>query len=263
MSDRSGTIPSRDGVPIAYETTGPHDLSLVLVHGWSCDRTYWRSQIESVSDDVQVVAIDLAGHGESGLARRVQSMPAFGDDVAVVMEHLDLREVILVGHSMGGDVILETARSARSHVIGLVWVDAYRDLPVIRTSEEIDELMAPFKEDFVDHTRHYVRELFPATADPSLVDWIVADVSSAPASIAVPALEAAFRFANEVPTALRELGLPLVGINPDDGTTHRSSLERFGVQVRLIPGVGHFPQLEAPRAFNDVLRAAVQDMRER
>jgi pimeloyl-ACP methyl ester carboxylesterase len=60
---------SPDGIPIAYETRGQGAPALVFVHGWSCDRTYWAGQLEPLSRDYRVVAIDLAGHGESGVGR--------------------------------------------------------------------------------------------------------------------------------------------------------------------------------------------------
>jgi pimeloyl-ACP methyl ester carboxylesterase len=56
-----------------------------------------------------VVAIDLAGHGESGVGRKAWTMPTFGDDLVAVVERLALADAVLIGHSMGGDVIVEAA----------------------------------------------------------------------------------------------------------------------------------------------------------
>jgi len=55
----------------------------VLVHGWSCDRRYWRGQLAALADRHQVVAVDLAGHG--GVRRRPSAVDHGGlrDDVAV------------------------------------------------------------------------------------------------------------------------------------------------------------------------------------
>jgi len=64
------------------------------------------------------VSLDLAGHGESGLGRRAWTMPAFGEDVVAVAEKLGLEDVVLTGHSMGGDVIVEAARRMPDRVRG-------------------------------------------------------------------------------------------------------------------------------------------------
>jgi DNA-binding transcriptional LysR family regulator len=56
-------VASADGVPIAYEVHGQGSPALVLVHGWSCDRSYWQGQVEPLSRHYQVITLDLAGHG--------------------------------------------------------------------------------------------------------------------------------------------------------------------------------------------------------
>src|SRR5512141_88263 len=103
-------VVSFDGVPIAFSSAGHGDTTLVLVHGWACDRTFWAAQIQPLSTSYRVVAIDLAGYGQSGVNRREWSMRAFGQDIAAVMDSLRLRNVVLVGHSAGGYAVLEAAR---------------------------------------------------------------------------------------------------------------------------------------------------------
>ncbi len=93
---------SADGIPLAYEVHGTGRPALVFVHGWSCDRRYWSKQIDYFAQRYQVVVLDLAGHGESGLGRRAWTIPAFGQDVVAVVEKLGLKEAVLIGHSMGG-----------------------------------------------------------------------------------------------------------------------------------------------------------------
>jgi hypothetical protein len=58
----SGTVSSADGVPIAYEVRGQGPTTLVFVHGWSCDRNYWRHQMDGFQGEYRVIAVDLAGH---------------------------------------------------------------------------------------------------------------------------------------------------------------------------------------------------------
>ena len=122
-----GKALSADGVPIAYSVEGDGTTAVVLIHGWSCDRTYWREQIEPLIATYRVVSIDLAGHGESGQERAAWTLPAFGEDVKAVVEALGLERVVLVGHSMGGPAALEAARLLGSKVLGVVAVDALHD----------------------------------------------------------------------------------------------------------------------------------------
>ena len=72
-------------------------------------------------------------------------MGAFGGDVAAVVERLGLQRIILIGHSMGGDVIVEAARRLPGRVAALVWVDAYKRLGTFRTPEQVQAMVAPFR----------------------------------------------------------------------------------------------------------------------
>src|SRR5687768_8178230 len=105
------TVSSFDGVPISYEVYGSgKSPTLVFVHGWSCDRSYWDAQRIPLSKQYQIVTLDLAGHGQSGMGREAWTIASYGEDVAAVVKELDLEDAILIGHSMGGDVIVEAAR---------------------------------------------------------------------------------------------------------------------------------------------------------
>ncbi len=87
---------STDGVRIAYEVRGKGSLALVFVHGWSCNRGFWAGQMKPFSSQFKVVAVDLAGHGDSGRNREKWTIQSYGDDVAAVVKKLNLKRVILV-----------------------------------------------------------------------------------------------------------------------------------------------------------------------
>ena len=206
------------------------------------------------------MAIDLAGHGESGAGRQAWSMSAFGDDVAAVVERVDEARTVLIGHSMGGDVVVEAALKLRERVAGLVWIDVYSTLGEPRAREELEALIAPFRKDFVTATRHFVRGMFVAGSDPGLVDWVATDMSAAPSDIALDALENAIGNEGAVVAGLRELTAPVVAINPDHRPTDVEALRRHGIETVLMPDVGHFLMMEDPDQFNGVLTDVVANL---
>ena len=248
---------SGDGVRIAYEVHGKGALALVFVHGWSCNRSFWAGQIEPFSRQFKVVAIDLAGHGDSGRNREKWTIQSYGDDVAAVVKKLDLRRVILVGHSMGGDVIPEAALRLPGRVVGLIWLDTYRKLGAGRTPEEVEAFAAKFRPNFSEATRDFVRSMFVSTSDPALVERVAVAMSSAPPSVALPSLESAFSYSREMPKTLQQLHLPVIAINPENAPTDVPSLEHYGVHVIFMPGVGHFLMMEDPKRFNGLLGTAI------
>jgi len=60
---------SADTTPIEYHVSGSGDITLVFIHGWSCDSRYWRMQVPYFEGRYRVVTVDLAGHGHSGMTR--------------------------------------------------------------------------------------------------------------------------------------------------------------------------------------------------
>jgi len=132
------TAISADGIQISFHVQGSGTPALVFVHGWCCDKTYWDAQAPFFSKRYKVVTVDLAGHGESGLGRKDYTMEAFGEDVVAVVDKLGLDNVVLIGHSMGGPVILEAAQRIPERVIGLVAADTFHN---VEQKFQIDELV--------------------------------------------------------------------------------------------------------------------------
>ena len=252
-----GVVTSGDGVPVRYEVHGQGTPALVFVHGWSCDRSYWRGQVDAFAARHRVVTVDLAGHGASGAGRSAWTMPAFGEDVVAVVTALELGELVLVGHSMGGDVIVETALRLPGQVLGLVWVDTYGTLGEPEPREAIQAFMAPFREDFPAATRAFVRRLFGPEGDPGLREWVAADMAAAAPEVALDAMEHAIGNDDRIRPLLERLTVPVVAINPASRSTDAEALGRYGVEVVAMPGVGHFLMLEDPGGFNRLLGEVV------
>ena len=249
---------SADGIPVLFEVAGTGAPALIFVHGWSCDRTYWSRQVDHFAEGHEVVAVDLAGHGESGGGRRAWTMPAFGADVVAVIEKLGLRDLVLIGHSMGGDVIVEVALALPDRVTGLVWVDTYTTLGRPRTQADIDEFVQPFRQDFVPATQAFVRGMFVPASDPALAERVAADMSGAPPDVAVAVMKQAVSNDDAILAALPRLTAPLVAINPDYRPSDVEALRQHGVEAVLMPGVGHFLMLEDPDTFNRLLGQTVE-----
>jgi pimeloyl-ACP methyl ester carboxylesterase len=254
------TTTSRDGVEIAYATYGMPDRDAVaLVHGWSGNRSYWTDQIDFLAERYCVIAVDLGGHGESGLGRDDWNLAAFGDDVVAVIEDVGAQKVALVGHSMGGDAVVHAAQRLGDRVVGLVWVDAFRSLGDESPSppDEVEAFLAPFREDFGRAVERFVRGMVAETADRGLVDRIAADMAAAPPEVALGCLRYARNRQPPILAALPHIAAPIVAINPDIGPTDVDSMRRHGVEPIVLEGVGHFLMIEDPDRFNPVLAATL------
>lgn len=248
-----------DGVHIDYRVYGHGRPLVVLIHGWSCDANYWRAQIEDLKSTYTVVAVNLAGHGGSGRNRENWTIPAFGVDVAAVLTALPEGKVVLVGHSMGGQVALEAARSIPDRLLGIVGVDTFHGLgEAPKPDPAMDALIAGMRADFIGATREFVTTmLFRKGADPTLVRRVADDMALAPPQVAIPSLVALSRY--DTRPALAQIHVPIVDIRsdmwPDDSAQVRRAVPAFRVDV--MPGRGHFPMMEDPAGFNVLLRREI------
>jgi len=258
----AGSVRSADGVLISYQMAGEGPVSVVFVHGWLCDRGYWKEQLDTFAQVHRVVALDLAGHGDSGQNRDEWTLSAFGEDVAAVINGLGLERVVLVGHSMGGPVIVEAARIAPREVIGLVVVDALQDPDAPgMTLEAVQASLAPFEESFSDRVRNLVSTaMFVPESDPMLKAWIVEDMSSAPPDVGMGALRSTLLWATTTRSeAVAALRVPVRLINSPLYPTDSEAANRHGMEVVIMSGVGHFAMMEDPETFNALLSSAIAD----
>ncbi len=161
--------------------------------------------------------------------------------------------------AFGADVVA-AALAMPTRVAGLVWVDTYRTLGTSRSRAKVDSFLAPFRADFEGATESMVRGMFLPSSDPTLVNWVAADMAAAPPEVALDALEHALTFEPAVLTALGDLTMPLVAINSNYQPNDVDALRRNGVkEAVLISGVGHFVMMEDPVTFNRLLAATVEE----
>ena len=256
-----GTVPSIDSVPIHYRVAGQGLPALVFIHGWSCDGTYWEPQMQHFAASHTVVVLDLAGHGESGAQRTDYTMAGFGADVRAVVEALELERVVLIGHSMGGFVMIEAARLLGDRVVGLIGADTLHTVEEVMDAAAKEEFLAPLHADFAARTEAFVSQgLLSEQTDRALADRIAADMAAAPPEVGFSALE--HTLAYNAAAALDEVQLPIRCINADKFPTDVESGRRHApsFEVSIMPGVGHFPMLERPAEFNRLLEAAIGDL---
>ncbi len=121
------TVTTKDGVQIFYKDWGPKSAQpIVFHHGWPLSSDDWDTQmLYFVSKGYRVVAHDRRGHGRSTQVSDGHDMDHYAADVAAVVERLDLRNAVHVGHSTGGgEATRYVARHGKGRVAKLVLIGA-------------------------------------------------------------------------------------------------------------------------------------------
>ncbi|MGA2434996.1 MAG: alpha/beta hydrolase [Bryobacteraceae bacterium] len=252
---RTGSVTTRDGVRIVYDVRGRGDTTLVFVHCWSCDRSFWRNQVDAFADRYRVVTLDLGGHGESGENRKKWTILGLAEDVRAVADHLKLERMILVGHSMGGPVSLEAARLMRGRVIGVIAVDTLHDAEMRMTPEMVEPIAAKLRKNFKGAMKGFMGRMFGKDSDPAVREWIGERACAANPEVAIALL---LDFPNlDLEKLFKSAGVPIRAINakPPNAppTTIEVNRKYADYDAVLIDGAGHFLQLERPQEFNEDL----------
>lgn len=252
---------SADGIPIRYDVCGSGRTALVFVHGGLGNRGVWEEQVGYFAPKYRVVTLDLAGHGESGPGREDWTIEAFAEDVLAVVNKLDLEQAILIGHSFATRVILETARMAPERVIGLVSADgnfddieAFLTRGAIEGTEEGKALLAAFRSDPLGTVR--ALPLFQHSRK-EVAERVFRESATVPAEVAEGTFQSFWRHDFNA-EKLAEVKAPIVAINADFHDNDIEAAERYGIEMKLMSGVGHSLMLEDAATFNRLLEATVE-----
>lgn len=100
----SGYVTTKDGTEIFFKDWGPRDAQpIVFHHGWPLSADDWDAQmLFFLANGYRVVAHDRRGHGRSSQAGTGNDMDLYAADASAVVEHLDLKNAVHIGHSTGG-----------------------------------------------------------------------------------------------------------------------------------------------------------------
>jgi pimeloyl-ACP methyl ester carboxylesterase len=261
---RKGTARSSDGVPIAYSACGEGEPALVFMHGGLADRTFWSGQLSAFCGRHRVVALDLAGHGESGAARPKWGMPQFGEDVRAVIEAEKIGRVVLVGNSLGGPVAIEAALLLPGKTMAVVGVDTFQDLGGRIEGSEARSYADAWRKDFDLTLEQMIRRLFHADTDPAFVASIKGRMSSPVTRAVLPAMFESFA-GYDVGAAAQRVKAPIRCINGDLFPTDVEALRRIvpDFDAAVFSHTGHYPMLERTEEFNRKLREIVDSLKQR
>ncbi len=131
IEKRTGYVQSYDGTPIYYESRGV-GRPLVFVYGIACLINHWHHQLNFFSRNYQTVSYDLRGHHKSNPVTHPQdlSLNALSEDLILLLEHLKLKDVVLLGHSFGVPVLLEAYKKRPDLISHLVLINGFSKNPL-------------------------------------------------------------------------------------------------------------------------------------
>lgn len=255
-----------DDIQLAYTDVGDGP-PIVLIHGYPFNRSLWNEQVEALSNAYRVIAPDLRGFGESDASPGTATMNRMAQDVARLMDQLEIEQAVIAGLSMGGYVTLAFCRQAPARVKALVLADT-------RAQADTDE---------AKQTRHQQAEkalsegmagiadamlpklLTPETVSkrPELVKRIRdMMLKTKPEGAAAALLGMAQR--DDQTEFISSINVPaLILVGREDAITPVADSEKMqakiaGSRLVVIENAGHVSNLEQTEQFNSALSAFLE-----
>ena len=247
---------------MTYDDLGDGD-ALVLVHGHPFDRSMWRPQAEHFArTGRRVIVPDLRGYGESVVVPGTTTLDVFARDIAGLLDGLGVREFVLGGLSMGGQIVLEFHRLFAERVRGLVLADTFAQAETadgrVARNAAADRLLAEGMDGYAYEV--LPRMVAPRTIEerPDVARHVLDMMRAAPPEGAAAALRGRAE-RPDYTAMLGQIAVPtLVVVGSEDDFTPVADAEFMaervtGATLAVIDGAGHLPNLERPEEFNAVL----------
>jgi non-heme chloroperoxidase len=227
---------------------------VVFVASWAFSSSMWQRQMQHLADNgFRAIGYDRRGHGRSDDPGTGYDFDTLADDLAALIEHLDLTDVTLVGHSMGGgEVVRYLTRHGESRVSKIVLVAS--TVPCLRQRPDNpngvpaaagDQLMARLRTDFGGWVDENVDAFFGEAAVPQATrDWAVRECLSVDLHAAIGCTEA--NVSADFRPELAKIAVPTLVLHGDHDASAplelcgRVTAELIaGAELRVYTGVAH------------------------
>lgn len=227
------------------------DDPLILIHGAGGSSLHWPPDVRHLPG-VSSLAIDLPGHGES-LGEEKASIEAYSDAVLSFLDQMEINQVLLAGHSMGGAIAMRMSLDHPARVKGLILVGSGAKLRV--HPELLEDCRR--EETYPEVISQLLAWSFSPAADQNLVRLAGKRMQDLPPSVLLADFKACDAF--DIREQVGEISQPTLIICGEDDQMTPVRYSQYlaekiqGSRLEIIPGAGHMVMLEKPRIVADLI----------
>jgi pimeloyl-ACP methyl ester carboxylesterase len=221
---------------------------VLFVHSFAGSSMHWKAQLEFLRRTRRALAIDLHGHGQSQPpANGDYSVASFATDIAAVIDALQLENVVLIGHSMGGSASIAYAGTHPDQVAGLMLVGTPGKTP----AAQAQKILSAMRADYDRVMDGYWNKLLDG-AQAEVRERVRADMKKMPRDAAEQMIASVFAFDPLKP--MRNYPGPcLVVTTPHADTPDALEKQIPDLPLETIEGASHWMQMDKPGEFNEIL----------
>jgi len=251
-----------DDLRVHFKEYGQGDKTLIFVHGWGCDLNTWKYQFDYFKDKYHLVFIDLPGYGQSEKAEREYSIDLFAQSVTALINYLDVKKPVLIGHSMGFIVSVETIKKMKTKNSKLCNIDGvYFDFPIDsieneQYKKELNEFVDMFKgEKYKENVENFSNS-FITEQTPSIVrEYILSTMTRTPEKIGYESMKSLIdeKYWNNENIGQPSLAIyaKIANLSPNNENLLRKLL--INLTYIEMKNVNHFLMMEKSKEVNKIL----------
>ncbi|MDG5485374.1 alpha/beta fold hydrolase [Mycolicibacterium gadium] len=259
-------VHARHNINIVGADDGP---TILFAHGFGCDQTLWRHVVDELRSDFRLVLIDLVGSGSSDRsawdANKYSSLAGYAADILEILDELDLREVVFVGHSVSAMIgALATIRdpSRFAKLVLLTPSPRYLDDDDYRggfSAADIDELLTSLEQNHLGWSQAMAPVIMGTPDRPDLQDDLAATFCRTDPECARVFARTTFLSDNRADLPL--ISLPTLVIECAQDAIAPREVGAYvhahvpGSHIVTLNATGHCPHVSAPLATADAIAA--------
>ena len=267
-ASQAAMVQSSDGAIIYYESKGTGS-PILFIHGWTMSGKLWDKQVDKLSQNYQVIRMDLRAHGNSSKVLHGHTIPQYARDVMAVINDLRLKKVTLVGWSLGGPVVLEFWKqfgASRINALGLVDMTPFPFSPADWNAhglknynfDGMNNAFVSLQDNRKAFAERFINNMFKSAAAPKEdMEWIMKETLKTPTPIAV-AIYSDFLM-RDYTGVLNRISVPTIIFSGDSNIFKGTKTMKYvhtqisGSTFVSFDKSGHMPFYEEPEKFNNAL----------
>jgi pimeloyl-ACP methyl ester carboxylesterase len=230
------------------DDVGIDGVPVIFVHSFAGDTTHWAAQLDHLRKTRRALAFDLRGHGQSHAPMNHDfSVASLAEDIAAVVDELDVERFVLVGHSLGAAASLIYAGQHPQRVAGLLLVGIPGKVPAKQAQQIISALESNFDKTMEDYLSQRL-----ALAQANVLEKLREGRQKLSPDSAVNIIKALFEY-EPLPALANYHGQILLVSSPTDEDPNALHHLAPDVPHIVVEGTSHWLHLDRPEEFNGIL----------
>ena len=256
------TLATINGVTLAYRDTGT-GLPTVFIHGHPFNQSMWDQQVSALSWKHRVITYDIRGYGQSEVpAVEATTLETLADDIAALLDHVNIPTAVIAGLSMGGQIAMAFAEQHPQRLSGLILAATFpqADTPEAAATRRATADRFLTQGSILPGIEMLPKLLAPATIKdhPEIALQVLTMIAQTPPAGAAAALRGRAQRKDYTPTLPHIAAPTVIVVGTEDAYTNVDTAKQIqqsipNASLEIFEGIGHLPNLEAPDHFNAVL----------